>query len=94
MEEVIYEMTTKVGGVVIYTDGYRRDHDALVTAVWGSDCINVVFVCGDESKTDAYGRQIERETSVSRYNATSNNFGRCFRDVGVEAMFVEHPVSK
>jgi hypothetical protein len=55
---------TKVGSTVIYTDGYRCDHQALVTAVWGPDCINVVYVTGDESKTDTYGRQIERQTSV------------------------------
>ncbi len=85
---------TKVGGTVIYTDGYRHDHEALVTAVWGPNCVNVVFTSSDESKNDTYGRQIERETSVSRYDATSNNFGRCFRDVGVEATFVEHPQSK
>lgn len=85
---------TKVGGAVVYTDGHRRDHNALVTAVWGPNCINVVFVCGDSAKEDTYGRQIERETSVSRYDAAGNNFGRCFRDVGVEAVFVEHPQSK
>lgn len=27
-------------------------------------CVNLVFVVGDESKTDPYGRQIERKTSV------------------------------
>jgi hypothetical protein len=85
---------TRVGGTVIYTDGYRRDHDALVTAVWGPNCINVVFTSGDSAKEDPYGRQIERETSVSRYDAVSNNFGRCFRDVGVDAVFVERPQSK
>lgn len=85
---------TKIGDVVVYTDGYRRDHDALVTAVWGPNCVNVVFVSGDGAKEDTYGRQIERETSVGRYDAAGNNFGRCFRDVGVEAVFAERPQSK
>jgi hypothetical protein len=83
----------KPGDFVIYTDEIRNDHNAVVTAVWGPDCINVVFVASDESKTDSYGRQIERQTSVARYSET-NNFGRCFREVGVEATFVEHPVFK
>jgi len=80
----------KPGDPVIYTDGYRRDYYALVTAVWGPNCINVVFVSGDASKDDTYGRQIEHETSVSRYTP-DNNFGRCFREVGTEAVFVNHP---
>jgi hypothetical protein len=84
----------QAGDFVIYTDEVRRDHNAVITAVWGPDCINVVFVSPDESKTDSYGRQIERQTSVSRYNETSNNFGRCFRDVGVDAKFVHAPVSR
>ncbi len=83
----------KIGDPVIFTDEVRRDHNAIITAVWGPDCINLVFVSPDESKTDSYGRQIDRSTSVSRYSET-NNFGRCFRDVGVEAMFVHHPQSK
>lgn len=52
------------------------------------------FVSGDGAKEDTYGRQIERETSVGRYDAAGNNFGRCFRDVGVEAVFAERPQSK
>jgi hypothetical protein len=83
----------KPGDPVIYTDEIRIDHNAVVTAVWSADLINVVFVSPDESKTDSYGRQIERQTSVSRYSET-NNFGRCFREVGVEATFIEHPVAK
>ncbi len=83
----------KPGDTVIYTDEIRNDHQALVTAVWGPDCINVVFASPDESKTDSYGRQIERSTSVARYSE-SNNYGRCFREVGVEATFVHHPMAK
>lgn len=84
---------TKIGDSVIYTDEVRRDHNAVVTAVWGPDCINVLFVSPDESRTDSYGRQSDRQTSVARYSE-SNNFGRCFREVGVEATFQNHPLSK
>ena len=84
----------QVGSEVIYTDEYRKDHMALVTAIWGKDCINLVYVSGDEGKTDPYGRQIERETSCCRYSTNGNSYGRCFREVGVEATFIEHPVAR
>jgi hypothetical protein len=83
----------QVGDAVIYTDEIRNDHPALVTAVWGPECINVVFCSAGETKTDSCGRQIERQTSVARYTAT-NNYGRCFRAVGEEAAFVHHPIAK
>jgi hypothetical protein len=53
-----------VGERVIYVDPKGIDHDALCTIDWGR-CINVVFVSTDESKKDQYGRQIEREISIS-----------------------------
>lgn len=63
----------KVGSEVIYIDAHRVRRSALVTHVWASGhadnggkepgC-NLVFVSGDDSKTDPYGRQIERATSV------------------------------
>ena len=70
----------KVGDHVIWVDPLSQPHDAIVTAVWGaynpddplSPGINLVLVSADESKTDSYGRQIERETSqvhVSRQPA-------------------------
>lgn len=52
-----------VGDVVVYVDPVARQFNALVTAVWGPTCINVVLVSKDEAKTDTYGRQIERNTS-------------------------------
>lgn len=58
----------KIGDVVIYTDHYRVKHRALVTNVWsdgvgGLPGCNVVYVSGDVTKADPYGRQLERETS-------------------------------
>ena len=82
----------KVGDHVIYTDPTRKDHAALVTTIWTQDMINVLFVSSDEAKQDQYGRQIERETSVGRYSE-NNCHGRCFRDLGVEAAFKEHPAA-
>lgn len=62
----------EVGSHVVYTDQFAQRHDAIVTAVWGSYATatgpepgcNLVFVSADGAKTDPYGRQIERETSV------------------------------
>lgn len=61
------------GDHVIFVDAKGQEHDALVTEVFGSEtwtrdyegpCINVVFVSTDENRTDQYGRQLERVTSV------------------------------
>lgn len=60
----------KVGDVVVYHDPTGQQHNSLVTAVWPNDVANVVFVSGDESRHDDYGRQIERETSVSHVSKT------------------------
>lgn len=57
---------------VIYCDHKGVEHEALVTATWGitefedgsAPAINIVYVTQDEEKTDSYGRQIERDTSV------------------------------
>jgi hypothetical protein len=61
-------MMPKLGESVIYCDPRGVDHDALITAVWSETCVNVIFVSGDETKKDSYGRQIERQTSVIRGN--------------------------
>lgn len=64
----------QVGDVVIFVDEHAKRHNALLTAVHGTSvadgaetyhpAVNVVFVTDDSSKTDPYGSQIERETSV------------------------------
>jgi hypothetical protein len=59
-----------IGQHVVFTDAHGMGHPALITAVHGSagpdwqPSINVVIVTDDTSKTDPYGRQIERHTSV------------------------------
>jgi hypothetical protein len=63
-----------VGDSVVYFDPVGKPHPALVTAVWGSGegavtegnepSINVVFVDPNDCKTDSYGRQTSRETSL------------------------------
>lgn len=61
------ESGPKVGDAVTFVDPRGREYNAIVTANWGTGpapSINVVYTTGDESKTDSYGRQIERSTSV------------------------------
>ena len=53
----------KIGASVVYVDEYGVEHDALVTNVFSATCVNVVYVSGDETQSDSYGRQIKRETS-------------------------------
>jgi plastocyanin len=60
----------KVGDAVVFVDPVARPHNALVTAVWGPTCINVVIVSNDDKKTDCYGRQIERHTSCLHRSQT------------------------
>ncbi len=64
------ERDVAVGQSVIWTDSVGRPFPALVTTVWTKDCINVVFVSGDESKKDPYGRQVERATSCQHKSLT------------------------
>jgi hypothetical protein len=59
-----------IGQHVVFTDAHGMGHPALLTAVHGTatsgwnPAVNLVFVTEDTSKTDPYGRQIERHTSV------------------------------
>lgn len=63
------EREYKVGQHVIFIDEYRKPHDAIVTAWHGTSCCNLVRLSDDEMKTDSYGRQIERHTSVCHKSA-------------------------
>lgn len=67
-----------LGGQIVFCDSRGVDHDALITAVWSDTCVNVVFVSGDESRQDSFGRQIERETSVTHVSMAGAH-GNYFR---------------
>jgi len=56
-----------IADAVLFVDPHGQEHDALVTAVHGTDeypSINLVFGTLDDALTDQYGRQISRYTSV------------------------------
>jgi hypothetical protein len=57
-----------VGRECIYFDPRGRAYPALITAVWGPQCINVVYVNDVEGQTDAYGQKLMRATSLMHGN--------------------------
>jgi plastocyanin len=60
----------QIGDTVHFVDQRRQQHNALLTAVHDggqglpNPAVNLVYVSEDETKTDPYGRQVERKTSV------------------------------
>jgi len=74
---------------VVFVDAVGKRHEALLTEVWGeaAPCsVNLVYVSGDPSKTDPYGRQIERETSVvhKSYQSAHGMYWAFADEVGME----------
>ena len=79
------ERELKVCDAVEFVDALGQSHRALITEVhgqYGHSCgtnesgvdlgqpsVNLLFVSGDESKRDGYGRQIERHTSLVHRNS-------------------------
>lgn len=63
-----------IGHPVIFVDEHGLPKPALLTAIHGEEyehdgvmhypCVNLVYCSTDAEKTDPYGRQIERSTSV------------------------------
>lgn len=87
------ERDIHVGDAVVYHDPVAVPHNALVTAVWSKDCINVVVVSKDEAKGDTYGRQIERYTSLA-HKSVSPVHGNYFRFPDEEPNPVVAPAEK
>lgn len=58
----------EIGDAVTFVDPFAKEHNALVTAVHGSagenPSVNVVYVSGETSEVDQYGRQTKHSTSV------------------------------
>lgn len=59
------------GEVVVFVDENSQEHLALITRDFGSAAapkestsVNLVYVASNEERTDSYGRQIQRATSV------------------------------
>lgn len=93
MAEAAKQRTPHVRETVIFHDPVGREHPALVTAVWSPTCINVVYVSSDDAKTDPYGRQIERATSLSHKSVNSAH-GMYWRFEDEEANPIATPLEK
>lgn len=80
MEETV--SAVKPGDVVKVVDERYVEHRGLVTVVHGNfdgayvPCINVVYVSQDETKTDGYGRQVERLSSLQHLSQGPNGMPR------------------
>ena len=55
---------TDIGRACTYVDPVGKKHAAIITNVFGSDCVNLVYVLEDEKQTDDYGRKTARVTSL------------------------------
>jgi hypothetical protein len=77
---------------VIFTDTKGQDHNALVTAVWGPTCVNLLWVSDDTDKKDQYGRQIERNSSVPHVSMAGAH-GYYFRFRDEEKKMAQAPIA-
>lgn len=73
------ERKPRVSEPVVYVDPVAKAHAALVTAVWGTKCVNLVFVSDDENKTDTYGRQIDRSATSCNHQSQHQAPGNYWR---------------
>jgi hypothetical protein len=74
MTEVTAGAVPKVGDAVKVTDETGHQHDGLITAYFGGErfgAANVMFVSDDPTKTDPYGRQVERLSSTAHKSGTT-----------------------
>jgi len=65
------------GQPCVFVDEHGKSHNALVTRDWSivssgqPGAVNLVYVVDDASKTDSYGLQIDRRTSVPHQDSQS-----------------------
>lgn len=86
------EIKAKVRDHVIFVDSLGRPHDALITGMgdpkWHAEMnrepwVNLIIISDDENRSDSYGRQTERFTSVS-YKAGTQAHGQYWMYPGEE----------
>lgn len=52
------------GKACVYIDPRGKAYEALITEVWGPQCVNVVYVNDVDGQRDSYGQKLLRATSV------------------------------
>lgn len=55
---------THRGTACTYVDPRGKAYDALITEVWGPQCVNVVYVNDVAGQSDNFGQKLQRATSV------------------------------
>ena len=57
-----------VGRACVFHDPRGRAYDALITAVHGSQCVNLVYVNDAAGQKDNYGQKVMRSSSCMHGN--------------------------
>lgn len=78
------------GTACVYVDPRGRAFDALITEVWGPQCVNVVYVNDVEGQRDSYGQKLMRATSVM-HGAIQQAHGNYWLLKGETRPFVKQP---
>jgi hypothetical protein len=67
-------MTVAIGDVVTIKTEDGKKVNGLVCCVHNENLINAVFISPEPAKSDSYGRQVDRYSSLQHY--TQNSVGR------------------
>lgn len=76
----------EIGAAVVFSDEFSVEHDALITAIHGEygpeskPSINLCYVSKDSARSDTYGRQIMRNSSVP-HRSNQSARGMFWREV-------------
>jgi len=57
-----------VGKACVFFDPRGKAYDALITAVHGTRCVNLVYVNDAAGQTDSYGQKVMRASSCMHGN--------------------------
>ena len=52
------------GKACVYVDPRGKSFDALITEVWGPQCVNLIYVNDHEGQRDSYGQKMLRAASI------------------------------
>lgn len=93
MREAVKE---DVGAYVRFIDPTGREHDALITGVWGPQCINLVYVLKDPKQEDVYGRKTNKQYTSIMHGSVQQAHGNYWLWAGEERseMKVANPLTE
>lgn len=91
MTQTIVTREQHRGTACVYVDPRGRSYDALITEVWGPQCINLVYVNDVEDQRDNYGQKLQRAMSVM-HGAIQQAHGNYWLLPGETRPYVAQPV--